>query len=105
MAIISVFVLALLIWVVVKYNRRSNPTPSKTTHNTLLEVVWTLVPAVILAVIAVPSISLLARQYETPPADAITVKATGYQWYWGYTYPDNGGFEIISNMMDEARGR
>ncbi|GMM94106.1 cytochrome c oxidase subunit II [Qipengyuania sp. MTN3-11] len=102
MAIISAFVLALLIWVVVRYNRRANPTPSKTTHNTMLEVVWTLLPVLILVAIAIPSISLLARQYETPPEDAITVKATGYQWYWGYTYPDNGGFEIISNMMDEA---
>lgn len=102
MAAISAFVLALLVWVVLKFNRRANPSPSKTTHNTLLEVVWMLVPALILAVIAIPSITLLARQYETPPADAITVKATGYQWYWGYTYPDNGGFEIISNMMDES---
>lgn len=103
MVVISVFVLALLIWVVVKYNRRANPTPSKTTHNTALEVAWTLVPVLILVGIAIPSISLLARQYETPPEDAVTVKATGYQWYWGYTYPDNGGFEIISNMKDEAQ--
>ena len=103
MVVISVFVLALLIWVVVKYNRRANPTPSKTTHNTALEVAWTLVPVLILVGIAIPSISLLARQYETPPEDAVTVKATGYQWYWGYTYPDNGGFEIISNMRDEPR--
>ena len=102
MAIISLFVLALLVWVVLRYNRRANPTPSKTTHNTMLEVVWTLLPVLILVGIAIPSISLLARQYETPPEDAITVKATGYQWYWGYTFPDHGGFEIISNMMDET---
>ena len=101
-AAISLFVLFLIMWVVVRYRRAANPTPSRTTHNTLLEVVWMLVPALILAVIAIPSISLLARQYEVPPKDAITIKATGYQWYWGYTYPDNGGFEVISNMMDEG---
>ena len=103
MVAISVFVLALLVWVVVRFNRRANPTPSKTTHNTGLEVAWTLIPVLILVGIAIPSISLLARQYETPPEDAVTVKATGYQWYWVYTYPDNGGFEIISNMKDEAQ--
>lgn len=100
--IISLFVLGLLLWVVARYRRGANPTPSKTTHNTLIEVVWTLVPVLILVGIAVPSISLLAKQYETPPEDAVTVKAIGYQWYWGYEYPDNGGFEIISNMLDEA---
>lgn len=97
--VISLFVLALLLWVVVKYNRRANPTPSKTTHNTLIEVIWTVVPVLVLLVIAVPSIQLLARQFESPPEDAVTIKATGYQWYWGYTYPDNGGFEVISNML------
>ena len=98
---ISLFVLGLLLWVMVKYNRRANPVPSKTSHNTLIEVVWTLLPVLILVGIAVPSITLLARQYESPPEDALTIKATGYQWYWGYTYPDNGGFEVISNMLDE----
>jgi cytochrome c oxidase subunit II len=99
--IITIFVLALLVWVVVRYNRRSNPIPSRTSHNTVIEVVWTLVPVLILIGIAVPSITLLARQYEPPPATALTIKATGYQWYWGYTYPDNGGFEVISNMLPE----
>ena len=98
---ISLFVLFLLLWVVVKYNRRSNPTPSKTTHNTLIEVIWTVVPVIILVIIAVPSITLLARQYENPPEDAVTIKATGYQWYWGYTYPDHGEFEVISNMLSD----
>lgn len=106
--VISLFVLALLLWVVVRYRRRVNPEPSKTTHNTFIEVVWTVVPALILVVIAYPSITLLRAQYETPPADAVTIKATGYQWYWGYTYPDNGGFEVISNMLSDedalARG-
>jgi cytochrome c oxidase subunit 2 len=100
--IISLFVLALLLWVIVRYNKRRNTTPSRTSHNTLIEVIWTLVPVLILVVIAVPSITLIARQYASPPEDALTVKATGYQWYWGYTYPDNGGFEVISNMMDET---
>ncbi|MBV7264669.1 cytochrome c oxidase subunit II [Erythrobacter sp. WH131] len=100
--LISLFVLGLLLWVIVRYNRKSNPVPSKTTHNTLIEVVWTIVPVIILVIIAVPSITLLARQYETPPEDAITIKATGYQWYWGYTYPDHGEVEIISNMLSDA---
>jgi len=95
---ISLFVLGLLLYVIVRYSRRANPTPSKTTHNTAIEVVWTILPVLILVVIAIPSITLLARQYETPPEDAITVKAIGYQWYWGYEYPDHGGFEVISNM-------
>ena len=98
--IISLFVLALLLYVVVKFNRRSNPTPSRTTHNTMIEVIWTVVPVIILVIIAVPSITLLARQYEEPPEDAITVKAVGYQWYWGYEYPDHD-VEVISNMLTE----
>ncbi|MFN3864509.1 MAG: cytochrome c oxidase subunit II [Erythrobacter sp.] len=99
---ICLFVLGLLLWVIFRFNRRANPVASKTTHNTMIEVVWTIVPVIILVVIAVPSITLLARQYETPPADAVTIKATGYQWYWGYTYPDHGEIEVISNMLDDA---
>lgn len=99
--VISLFVLGLLLYVVARFNRRANPVASKTTHNTMIEVVWTIVPVIILVVIAVPSITLLARQYETPPADAVTIKATGYQWYWGYTYPDHGEIEVISNMLPE----
>ena len=106
--VISLFVLGLLLYVVVRFSRRANPEPSKTTHNTTIEVVWTVIPALILVVIAVPSLTLLARQYETPPEDAVTVKAIGYQWYWGYAYPDHGDFEVISNMLSEedasARG-
>ncbi|MEM8726340.1 MAG: cytochrome c oxidase subunit II [Pseudomonadota bacterium] len=100
--VISIFVLGLLLYVVLRYNRRANPEPSRTTHNTAIEVIWTVVPVLILVVIAVPSISLLAAQYETPPEDAVTIKATGYQWYWGYTYPDHGEVEIISNMLSDA---
>lgn len=100
--IISLLVLGLLLYVVMRFNRKVNPVASRTTHNTMIEVVWTILPVIILVVIAVPSITLLARQYETPPADAVTIKATGYQWYWGYTYPDHGEIEVISNMLDDA---
>jgi cytochrome c oxidase subunit II len=99
---IVLLVLILLIVVVAKFNRRANPVASKTSHNTVIEVIWTLVPVLILVVIAVPSIRLLAHQYEPAPKGALTVKVTGYQWYWGYTYPDNGGFEVISNMLPPA---
>lgn len=97
---ITLLVLVLLLWVIVRYNRRVHPVPSKTTHNTLIEVIWTVVPVLILVVIAIPSMTLLARQYKSPPKDALTVKVTGYQWYWGYSYPDNGGFEVISHMLN-----
>jgi cytochrome c oxidase subunit II len=105
--VISIFVLALMLYVIVRYRRRANPEPSRTTHHTLIEVIWTLVPVIILVVIAVPSIRLLANQYDPPAAD-LTVKVTGNQWYWTYSYPDHGDFEIISNMLSdedaEARG-
>jgi cytochrome c oxidase subunit 2 len=102
---ITLFVLALILWVVIRFNRRRHAVPTKTTHNTLIEVIWTVVPALLLLLIAIPSIRLLAKQYEAPPADAVTIKATGYQWYWTYTYMDNGEFEIISNMMPENEAR
>jgi cytochrome c oxidase subunit 2 len=97
---ITILVLALLVIVVVKFNARANPTPSKTTHHTLLEVAWTLLPVLILLAIAVPSFKLLFLQLNTPPAD-ITVKATGKQWFWSYAYPDNGKFEFDSLMVQE----
>ena len=98
--IITLFVLALLLWVVFRYRRSANPTPSRTSHNTWLEVFWTLAPVVILLIIAVPSIKLLAKQYSPPPAD-LTIKVIGNQWYWTYQYPDNGDFELVSNMLKE----
>ncbi|HEX8225069.1 MAG TPA: cytochrome c oxidase subunit II [Allosphingosinicella sp.] len=98
---ISLFVLLLMLYVIVRFRRSANPIPSRTTHNTTLEVAWTLVPVLILVAIAVPSIRLLAHQYSPPKAD-ITVKATGNQWYWTYTYPDHGGFEIVSNGLSDA---
>ncbi|MBS0248011.1 MAG: cytochrome c oxidase subunit II [Proteobacteria bacterium] len=86
-AIIALFVLALLVIVIVKFNAKSNPVPSRTTHNTMIEVVWTVVPVLILVAIAVPSFRLLFYQLKVPPAD-VTVKATGKQWFWSYSYPD-----------------
>jgi cytochrome c oxidase subunit 2 len=97
---ISAFVLILLITVIVRFNARANPTPSRVTHNTMLEVAWTVIPVVILAIIVVPSFRLLFHQLNTPPAD-ITVKATGKQWFWTYAYPDNGKFEFDSLMLQE----
>lgn len=97
--IITIFVLGLLIYVMLRFNKRANPVPSKTSHNTMIEVVWTLIPVLILVGIAIPSITLLGKQFTPPPKNALTIKATGYQWYWTYTYPDNGGFEIVSNML------
>jgi cytochrome c oxidase subunit 2 len=99
--IISVFVLLLLLWVIFRYNRRANPVPSKTAHNTMIEVVWTLLPVVILVFLAIPSIGLLQAQFAPPPKNAITLKVTGNQWYWTYSYPDNGGFEITANLLKE----
>lgn len=98
---ISLLVLGLLIWVMVRYRAAANPNPSRVTHNTTIEVIWTLVPVLILVGVAVPSIDLLAKQYKPAPASAVTVKVTGYQWYWGYSYPDNGDFEVVSNMLTE----
>lgn len=98
---VSLFVLALLVYVVLRFNRRANPVPTRTSHNTLLEVAWTGIPILILLVVFVPSMKLLARQYKAPPATALTIKATGNQWYWTYGYPDNGGFEVVSNMLPD----
>ena len=103
MAVIAGFVLLLLLFVMIRFNKRANPVPSKTSHNTLLEVVWTGIPILILVAIAVPSVSLLRAQFKDPGKDALTIKATGNQWYWTYSYPDNGGFEVISNMLKEQK--
>ncbi len=99
-AAICLFVLALMLYVIVRYRRSANPIPSRTTHNTLIEVVWTLVPVLILVAIAVPSIKLLANQYSPPKAD-LTIKAIGNQWYWTYQYPDHGDFELVSNALSD----
>lgn len=93
-------VLMLLAVVMVRFNARANPTPSRTTHNTLIEVIWTVVPVIILVVIAVPSFRIMFVQLNTPQAD-ITVKATGKQWFWSYAYPDSGKFEFDSLMVPD----
>jgi cytochrome c oxidase subunit II len=99
--VIMVFVTVLLLYVMIRFNAKSNPKPSKVTHNTLLEVAWTVVPVFILVGIAIPSFRLLYDQLELPNGD-LTVKAVGTaQWTWTYTYPDNGGFSFDSNMLQE----
>ena len=97
---ISIFVLGLLLWVILRYRRSANPTPSRNSHNTAIEVVWTLLPVLILVAIAIPSIRLLRHQYSPPKAD-VTIKVTGHQWYWSYEYPDHG-VTFDSYMMKEA---
>ncbi|MFL6723112.1 MAG: cytochrome c oxidase subunit II [Sphingomicrobium sp.] len=99
-AIISIFVLGLLLYAMVRYRRGANPTPSRNSHNTAIEVIWTLVPVLILVGIAIPSIRLLRHQYTPPPAD-VTVKVTGHQWYWSYELPDYG-VSFDSYMLKEA---
>jgi cytochrome c oxidase subunit II len=98
--LIAGFVLALLIWVMVRFNQRTHPTPSRTTHRTSLEVAWTVIPIGILVFIAVPSFRLLFLEQNVPPAE-VTVKATGKQWYWTYGYPDQGKFEFDSLMVKD----
>lgn len=103
---ITLFVLALLVWIIVRYNKRANPVPAKFSHNTALEVVWTLVPVLILVFIAIFSFRLLFAYNDMPKPD-VTIKAVGYQWYWGYEYPDQEIPEFISNVLpeDEAQQR
>jgi cytochrome c oxidase subunit 2 len=99
-AIISLIVLALLVWTIVRYRRGANPVPSRNSHNTTIEVLWTLLPVLVLVAIAIPSIRLLRHQYSPPPAD-LTVKVTGHQWYWSYELPDYG-VSFDSYMLKEA---
>ena len=98
--IITAFVFGLMAWIVVRYNKKRNPTPSKTTHNTMLEVIWTVVPVIILLVIAVPSFRLLYFTDKVEDAD-MTLKAIGHQWYWSYEYPDHGDFTFDAIMLEE----
>ena len=101
MAIITLFVLGLLIWVCFKYSAKKNKNPSSTVHNTFVEILWTAIPVLILVVIAVPSFKLLYKQDVIPEPD-LTIKAIGYQWYWGYEYPDNGNFTYEAFMLQSA---
>lgn len=97
---ICVFVLGLLIYASWRYRAKKNQTPSKTTHNTLIEIIWTAVPVLILIVIAIPSFRSLYYMNTTPEAE-FTIKAIGYQWYWGYEYPDHQGMAFDSYMIPE----
>lgn len=97
---IVIFVMILLLVVIVRFNAKANPVPSKTTHHTMLEVVWTLVPVLILVGIAAPSFRLLYYLDRAPNAE-MTIKVTGHQWYWSYEYPDNGNFTFDSYMLDD----
>lgn len=98
---ICLFVLALLVYVMVRFNARANPTPSKTAHNTLVEVVWTVIPVAILIVIAIPSFRLLIYQAHIPEAD-LTVKAIGNMWRWDYEYPDHEQIAFTANLVPDA---
>lgn len=98
--VISLFVLALLVWIAVRFNATANPKPTATTHNTVLEVLWTVIPVAILVAIAIPSFRLLYYQDVIPPAD-MTIKAIGKQWYWSYEYPDNGNFTFDALMLSD----
>ncbi|MCD8563052.1 MAG: cytochrome c oxidase subunit II [Alphaproteobacteria bacterium] len=98
---ITLFVLVLLLWVMIRYNKRANPSPSRVSHNTLIEIIWTVIPVVILIVISTQSLPLLyyTDRSETPD---MTLKVTGYQWYWGYEYPDQGDISFLSNMVPDS---
>ncbi len=97
---ITLFVTALLIYVMVKFNAKANPKPSRTSHNSLIEVLWTVIPVIILIAIAVPSFRILYTQREIPVDADLTIKATAYQWYWGYEYPDNNGMYFDSLPLE-----
>jgi cytochrome c oxidase subunit II len=104
--VICLLVLGLLAWIVVRYNKRANPTPARWSHNTLIEIIWTVVPVLVLVIIALFSFRLLFAYHDMPRPD-LTVKATGNQWNWAYEYPDQGVAEYVSNMLpeDEARAQ
>jgi cytochrome c oxidase subunit 2 len=93
-------VMAIMAYIILRFNSKANPVPSKTSHNTLLEVIWTAVPVIILVVISIPSLKLLYYADRAQDAE-MTLKVTGHQWYWTYTYPDNGDFEFDANLVPE----
>jgi cytochrome c oxidase subunit 2 len=100
--IITLFVGALLVWIIIRFNARANPVPSATTHNTTLEVLWTIVPVLILVAIAIPSFRLLYFEDVIPKPD-MTIKAIGKQWFWTYQYPDNGNFQFDALRVPDRR--
>ncbi len=99
---ICLLVLGLLLWIIVRYNKKANPTPAKWSHNTVVEVIWTVVPVLILVFISLFSFRLLFDYHDMPKPD-LTVKVTGNQWNWAYEYPDQGVAEYISNMLPEDK--
>jgi cytochrome c oxidase subunit II len=101
---ICIFVAALLIWVMIRYNQRANPVPSKTHHNTLLEVAWTGIPVIILVLIAIPSFRLLYFEADIPKPD-VTIEAIGKQWFWTYAFPKDGNFQFDSYMLTDAQAK
>lgn len=106
---IAAFVLLLLVYVIIRYNAKMNPEPSKTTHNVMIEVIWTVIPIVILVIIAVPSLKMLYYMDRVDNPE-MTIKAVGYQWYWGYEYPDHNDISFLSNLIpddeiDESKGQ
>jgi cytochrome c oxidase subunit 2 len=98
--LITLFVGALLVWVMIRYNAQRNPVPSQTSHNTVIEILWTVVPVLILVVIAIPSFKLIYYQDRTPDPD-MTIKVTAHQWYWEYSYPDQGNVDIESRYVHD----
>jgi cytochrome c oxidase subunit 2 len=102
--IVAVFVMALLLWVIVRYNARVNPKPSTFSHNMLVEVIWTIVPVIILVLIFFPSLRVLYDGDVVPKAD-MTIKAIGHQWNWSYEYPDNGNFTFLSEMLSDDKAK
>ncbi|WP_313003123.1 cytochrome c oxidase subunit II [Brevundimonas sp.] len=100
--VITLLVLGLLIWIAIRYNKKANPVPAKWSHNTVIEIIWTVVPVLILVGISLFSFRLLFAYHDTPEVD-LTVKVTGNQWNWAYEYPDQGIAEYISNMTPEDR--
>jgi cytochrome c oxidase subunit 2 len=98
--LITLFVGGLLVWVVYRYNAQRNPIPSQTSHNTVIEILWTVVPVLILVVIAIPSFKLIYYQDRTPDPD-LTIKVTAHQWYWEYSYPDQGNVDIESRYVHD----
>jgi cytochrome c oxidase subunit 2 len=102
--VITLFVASLLLWCIVRYNKKSNPVPAKWSHNTPIEVVWTLVPVLILVFISIFSFKLLFAYHDMPKPD-LTIKATGYQWYWGFEYPDQKIPEYVANILPEEQAK
>ncbi len=101
---VSLFVLGLLVWVVLKFRASVNPTPSKVSHNVVLEVAWTIIPVIILVVIAIPSFKLLYLQHDIPKAD-VSIRAIGKQWFWTYEYTGTGGFTFDSLHLEDAAAK